>query len=161
MACVCPARLKGDVVVPPAPQQEVAGPLGATSLGAGFPLPRRTVCFRCLCEPGHDTSTPVVFRWCSGPAASCSTGICREWEGDRGTEKVPNIGNCLLLLYSFLTTSRMAWSEPIHDKAMPVPLTTQAEAEQWLEAPLKEALPLQNPATDDAIALLPERKKAV
>lgn len=36
---------------------------------------------------------------------------------------------------------------------MPVLITTQAEAEQRLEAPAEEALQLQKPAPDDAIVL--------
>jgi hypothetical protein len=39
-------------------------------------------------------------------------------------------------------------------------VTTQPEAEQWLEAPPEEALRLQKPTPDDAIVLVPERKKA-
>ncbi len=34
---------------------------------------------------------------------------------------------------------------PVHAKAMPVILTTQAEIETWLTAPVEEALKLQRP----------------
>lgn len=37
---------------------------------------------------------------------------------------------------------------------MPVLIPTKCEAEQWLEAPPKEALQLQKLAADDAIVLL-------
>ena len=50
--------------------------------------------------------------------------------------------------------------EPIHEKAMLVPIRTRDEAEQWLEAPPEEALQLKKPALDDAIVLLPDEKKA-
>lgn len=48
----------------------------------------------------------------------------------------------------------------MHEKAMPVPIRTRDEAEQWLEAPPEEALQLKKSALDDAIVLLPEEKKA-
>jgi len=62
-------------------------------------------------------------------------GICRPWTGDRGTKRVPNIGNHTL--FSIMITEPNAVVKPIHEKAMPVMLMTP----------------------DDAIAIRPEEKK--
>lgn len=48
-------------------------------------------------------------------------------------------------LFGFLTTAANAIVAPVHAKAMPVILTTQAEIEIWLTAPVEEALKLQRP----------------
>lgn len=111
-------------------------------------------------EPDRNTSKPVVFRWFARPGGELFyfAGIWREWEGDRGTKKMPNVGKHLL--FSFLTTEPNGVVEPLHDKAMPVLIRTKDEAEQWLEAPPEEALQLQKPAPDEAIVLLPAEKKA-
>jgi len=111
-------------------------------------------------EPDRNTSKPVVFRWFARPGRELFyfAGIWREWEGDRGTKKAPNVGKHLL--FSFLTTEPNCIVEPFHEKAMPVLIHTKDEAEQWLEAPPEEAMQLQKPAPDDAIVLLPGEKKA-
>lgn len=110
-------------------------------------------------EPDRNTSKPVIFRWFKRADGEpfFFAGIWREWEGDRGTKKAPNVGRHKL--YSFLTTEPNGIVEPIHNKAMPVMLTTPAEIEQWLEGTPEEALQLQKPAAEDAIALLPAEKK--
>jgi len=38
---------------------------------------------------------------------------------------------------------------------MPVVLTTPAEVDQWLHAPMEEALTLQKPAAEDGLELVP------
>ena len=57
-------------------------------------------------------------------------------------------------------TSPNKFVKPVHAKAMPVLLLTDAEVETWLTAPTDEALKLQKPAPDDAIVVLPEEMKA-
>ena len=85
-------------------------------------------------------------------------GIWRVWQGDRGTKKAPDVG--LHRLYAFLTTEPNGIVEPIHNKAMPVMLTTPADVERWLNGTPEEALELQRPSANEAIVVLPLEKKA-
>ena len=57
-------------------------------------------------------------------------------------------------LFAFLTTEPNADVEPVHPKAMPVILTTPAEIEQWMTAPVAEALGLQRPLPDGALRIV-------
>jgi len=57
-------------------------------------------------------------------------------------------------LYGFLTTEPNAVVAPIHQKAMPVILTTQAEVETWLTAPWPEAKVLQRPLPSDGLEMV-------
>jgi putative SOS response-associated peptidase YedK len=112
-------------------------------------------------EPDRNTSKPVVFRWFK-PADGQPfffAGIWREWEGDRGTKKAPNVGTHKL--YAFLTTDPNGIVEPIHNKAMPVMLMTPDDVEQWLRgSSVEDALKMQKPAPDEAIVMGPDRKAA-
>jgi len=58
-------------------------------------------------------------------------------------------------LYAFLTTDANGVVGPIHDKAMPVILTTQDEVETWLTAPWEQARALQRPLPDDKLKIIP------
>ncbi|TIU00760.1 MAG: SOS response-associated peptidase, partial [Mesorhizobium sp.] len=72
------------------------------------------------------------------------------WHGVRGVKDGPGDHE----VYGFLTTKPNALIEPIHEKAMPVILTTQEEIETWLTAPWSEAKNLQRPAPDDALVIV-------
>ena len=87
------------------------------------------------------------------------TGGWREWQGDVGTIKQPNVG--LHRLYSILTTEPNGVVQPIHDKAMPVMLMTAEDVDVWLNGTLEEALKLQKPQPDDTLVITPyDEKKA-
>ena len=105
---------------------------------------------------------PVINRWFARAdgVPFFFAGIWREWQGDHGTIKHPNVG--LHRLYSFLTTEPNGVVEPIHNKAMPVMLMTPEDVDRWLTGTLEEALELQKPANDEAIVITPyDEKKAV
>ena len=63
-------------------------------------------------------------------------------------------------LYGFLTTDPNELVKPVHPDAMPVVLTTPAEVDQWLHAPVEEALTLHKPAAEDVLEIAPDEKKA-
>lgn len=98
----------------------------------------------------EDTSPRRTQRWFAlgddEPLAAFA-GIWRPWTGARGTKRDPIKGEHLL--FSFLTCSPNDVVRPIHEKAMPVVLTTPAEWETWLNAPAEIALALQRPLPAD------------
>ncbi|UCI22553.1 SOS response-associated peptidase [Mesorhizobium sp. B2-1-8] len=75
------------------------------------------------------------------------------WTRWRGVRKVKD-GPGDFELYAFMTTKPNALIAPIHDKAMPVILTTLDETETWLTAPWTEARHLQRTAPDDALVIV-------
>jgi putative SOS response-associated peptidase YedK len=107
--------------------------------------------FRCLvpvtsfCE--YTDTSPKVAHWFARDETRplfFLAGIWRPWTGRRGTKANPVEGEHLL--FSVLTCEPNDVVRPIHAKAMPVVLATEAERETWLEAPVEEALALQKPS---------------
>lgn len=76
-----------------------------------------------------------VIRWFASPDRSmlAFAGIWRTWLGDYGSKKEPNVGEHRL--FSFLTTEANDLVRPVHAKAMPVVLATEADRTEWLKAP--------------------------
>jgi len=63
------------------------------------------------------------------------------------------------MVFSFLTTEPNAAVAPVHPKAMPVLLLTEADRETWLTAPAVEALKLQRPASDASVQIVARGQK--
>jgi putative SOS response-associated peptidase YedK len=77
-------------------------------------------------------------------------GFWARWTGVRKVKDGPGEHQ----LFGFLTTQPNAVVKPIHEKAMPVILTTQGEIETWLTAPWKDARSLQRAAPDDTLVIV-------
>ncbi|MEI5680467.1 MULTISPECIES: SOS response-associated peptidase [unclassified Mesorhizobium] len=88
----------------------------------------------------RDESRPLFF----------FAGLWTRWQGVRKVKDGPGDFE----LYGFLTTRPNGVVGPIHDKAMPVILTTEEEIELWLMAPWPAARKLQRPAPDDALIVV-------
>jgi putative SOS response-associated peptidase YedK len=84
-------------------------------------------------------------------------GTWRPWTGVRGTKADQVVGDHEL--FSFLTTEPNAVVTPVHPKAMPVLLLTEADRETWLMGPPEAALALQRPAPDDMLRVVATGQK--
>ncbi|TIU18619.1 MAG: SOS response-associated peptidase, partial [Mesorhizobium sp.] len=77
-------------------------------------------------------------------------GFWTRWQGIRKVKDGPGDFE----LFAFMTTKPNALIAPIHEKAMPVILTTWEETEAWLTAPWAEARHLQRTAPDNALVIV-------
>ncbi|WP_411891928.1 SOS response-associated peptidase [Yoonia sp. SDW83-1] len=77
-------------------------------------------------------------------------GIHTKWTSTRKVKE----GEVTANLFGFLTTDPNAVVAPIHPKAMPVILTDPDQVQQWLTAPVADALTLQRPLPDDQLVLV-------
>ena len=120
--------------------------------------------YRCLvpvtsfCE--YTDSTPKVPHWFALDESRplfFFAGIWRPWTGVRGTKANPVAGEHLL--YSFLTADANDVVRPVHAKAMPVVLATEAERETWLKGSVDEALALQKPAPNELLRVVAQGDK--
>jgi putative SOS response-associated peptidase YedK len=93
---------------------------------------------------------PVWFALDESRPLAFFAGIWTRWASVRKVKE----GETTNDLFAFLTTEPNAIVAPIHPKAMPVILTTAQEIEIWLTAPSPEALKLQRPLPDDALAIV-------
>jgi putative SOS response-associated peptidase YedK len=102
-----------------------------------------------------------IIRWFAPPDRGIAffAGIWRQWTGDYGSKKEPNGG--AHQLFSFLTTDANDLVRPVHAKAMPVVLRSQAEREEWLNAPAARIEAIQARALPaDALAIVPDEEAA-
>ena len=111
-------------------------------------------------EPDQNTSKPVIFRWFrrADGLPFFFAGVWREWTGDHGTLKAPDIGKHRL--FAFLTTSASEDVRPYHTLATPLILFTASDVERWLHGTTMEALELQKPAAPGSLVVVPEKKAA-
>ena len=95
--------------------------------------------------------------WRAEARSKKGKSACGVWRGVRGPKNAPVDGRHEL--FGFLTTEPNAVVAPIHAKAMPVILTTQAEIDLWLLADAPKALELQRPLPDDALQVVASGEK--
>jgi putative SOS response-associated peptidase YedK len=101
--------------------------------------------------------TPIWFALGTDRPLFAFAGLWTRWRGSRGPKSAPVEGEHEL--YGILTTEANAVVAPIHPKAMPVILTTAAEADLWLEGETLDALKLQRPLPDEALAIVARGEK--
>ena len=77
-------------------------------------------------------------------------GIWTHWTSVRKVKE----GETTNDLFAFLTTEANAEVATVHPKAMPVILTAAWEIDQWLGAPVAEALQLQRPLPDGVLRIV-------
>lgn len=109
---------------------------------------------RGLEEPGNPNPRSI-WTWFAQDESRplmCFAGIWREWEGDRGTRKAPDVGKHLV--FSFLTTDASPDVAPIHPDATPVLLFDQNARDMWMHAPIEMALSLQRPPPAGALKIV-------
>ena len=95
----------------------------------------------CFAEPSPvkdaDGKTPNIwFALDDSKPLFFFAGIWTRWHGTRRVKDGPGDFE----LFGFLTTQPNGIVKPVHEKAMPVILTTSEEIETWLTAPMAEAL---------------------
>jgi putative SOS response-associated peptidase YedK len=95
----------------------------------------------------QDETRPLMF----------FAGIWREWEGDRGTKTVPDIGKHLV--FSFLTSDAGPDVAPIHPDATPVLLLGEEQREHWMTAPWEFARDLQRPPPAGSLQIVASGRK--
>jgi putative SOS response-associated peptidase YedK len=101
--------------------------------------------------------TPIWFALSEDRPPFAFAGLWTRWRGVRGPKSTPIEGDHEL--FGFLTAEANAIVAPIHPRAMPVILTTQAEVDQWLSADIGDALALQRPLPDDALRIVASGEK--
>ncbi len=111
-------------------------------------------------EPDENTSKPVIFRWFKRADALpfFFAGVWREWTGDHGTIKEPNVAKHRL--FAFLTTNVCEDVKPYHQKATPLILRTAEDVQHWLHGTMMEALELQKPAPEKSLVVFDKKKDA-
>ena len=101
------------------------------------------------------TRPPVWFALDETRPLAFFAGIWTRWTSVRKMKE----GEVTADLFGFLTTEPNAEVGAIHPQAMPVILTTAADREQWLAAPVAEALALQRPLPDGALRIVARGEK--
>ncbi len=82
-------------------------------------------------------------------------GIWTRWTSVRKVKE----GETTNDVFAFLTTEPNNGVGAIHPKAMPAILTTWAEIDLWMTAPIEEALSLQRPLAHDALMIVARGEK--
>ena len=96
------------------------------------------------------TKPPVWFALGETRPLAFFAGIWTRWTSVRKVKE----GETTNDIFAFLTTEPNRVVGAIHPKAMPAILTTRAEIDLWMTAPVEEALELQRSLADDALMIV-------
>ena len=116
---------------------------------------RAVVPFTSFAEPephplANGKRPPVWFALDETRPLAFFAGVWCRWTSVRKVKE----GEVTADLFAFLTTDANADVAPIHPKAMPAILTTRAEIDLWLTAPIEDALSLQCPLPDGSLKIV-------
>jgi putative SOS response-associated peptidase YedK len=98
----------------------------------------------------NGTKPPVWFALDETRPLACFAGIWTRWTSVRKVKE----GETTNDVFGFLTTEPNKEVGAIHPKAMPVILRTRGEIDLWMTAPAADALQLQRPLPDTALAIV-------
>jgi putative SOS response-associated peptidase YedK len=111
----------------------------------------------CEYAPTTPRKTPTWFALSEDRPLFAFAGLWTRWRGVRGPKSAPVQAEHDL--FGFLTTEANAIVAPIHNKAMPVILTTTEEFDLWLEGETVEALKRQRPLPDGMLKIVARGEK--
>lgn len=121
---------------------------------------RAVVPFTSFAEPeprplANGKRPPVWFALDETRPLAFFAGVWTRWTSVRKLKE----GEVTADIYAFLTTKANKDVAPIHSEAMPVILTTRAEIDLWMTAPIEEALKLQRPMPDGSLQIVARGEK--